>query len=71
MVEGMKHVCYALALDERRVKFLPEYTYGEATQLVRRATIGPDYSTQDVRGDDQLLPTENLGDDYSYIQRRG
>ena len=30
-VEGMKHVCYfrhALALDERRVKFLPEYAYG-------------------------------------------
>ena len=27
----MKHVCYfrhALALDERRVKFLPEYAYG-------------------------------------------
>lgn len=27
---GMKHVCYfrhALALDERRVKFLPEYVY--------------------------------------------
>jgi uncharacterized protein (DUF2235 family) len=30
-VDGMKHVCYfrhALALDERRVKFLPEYAYG-------------------------------------------
>jgi hypothetical protein len=30
-IEGMKHVCYfrhALALDERRVKFLPEYVYG-------------------------------------------
>lgn len=29
--EGMHHVCFfrhALALDERRVKFLPEYTYG-------------------------------------------
>lgn len=27
---GMKHVCFfrhALALDERRVKFLPEYAY--------------------------------------------
>ncbi|KAE9396230.1 hypothetical protein BT96DRAFT_825032 [Gymnopus androsaceus JB14] len=32
---GMKHVCYfrhALALDERRVKFLPEYIYGGASQ---------------------------------------
>ena len=30
-VDGMNHVCYfrhALALDERRVKFLPEYAYG-------------------------------------------
>ena len=33
-VEGMTHVCYfrhALALDERRVKFLPEYAYGGST----------------------------------------
>ena len=31
--DGMQHVCYfrhALALDERRVKFLPEYAYGGA-----------------------------------------
>ena len=30
-VDRMKHVCFfrhALALDERRVKFLPEYAYG-------------------------------------------
>ena len=30
-IDGMKHVCYfrhALALDERRIKFLPEYAYG-------------------------------------------
>ena len=36
-IEGMKHVCYfrhALALDERRVKFLPEYAYG-GTSLPR------------------------------------
>ena len=29
--DGMRHVCFfrhALALDERRVKFLPEYAYG-------------------------------------------
>jgi hypothetical protein len=33
-IDGMKHVCYfrhALALDERRVKFLPEYAYGGTT----------------------------------------
>ena len=30
-IDGMKHVCFfrhALALDERWVKFLPEYAYG-------------------------------------------
>ena len=34
-VDGMKHVCYfrhALALDERRVKFLPEYAYGGTSE---------------------------------------
>jgi hypothetical protein len=32
--DGMGHVCYfhqALALDERRVKFLPEYAWGGST----------------------------------------
>ncbi|VDB86426.1 unnamed protein product [Peniophora sp. CBMAI 1063] len=32
-IDGMKHVCYfrhALALDERRIKFLPEYANGGA-----------------------------------------
>ena len=32
-VDGMNHVCYfrhALALNEQRVKFLPEYAYGGA-----------------------------------------
>ncbi len=35
-VDGMHHVCYfrhALALDERRVKFLPEYAYGGRASL--------------------------------------
>ena len=34
-IDGMKHVCFfrhALALDERRVKFLPEYAYGGTSQ---------------------------------------
>lgn len=38
-IEGMKHVCYfrhALALDERRVKFLPEYVYGGKAKLPAR-----------------------------------
>ena len=34
-IDGMGHVCYfrhALALDERRVKFTPEYVYGGGTK---------------------------------------
>ena len=34
-VDGMQHVCYfrhALALDERRIKFLPEYAYGGSSK---------------------------------------
>ena len=37
-VDGMTHVCYfrhALALDERRVKFLPEYAYGASAKLLK------------------------------------
>ncbi|KIK56258.1 hypothetical protein GYMLUDRAFT_248006 [Collybiopsis luxurians FD-317 M1] len=40
--DGMKHVCYfrhALALDERRVKFLPEYAYGG--QSIRPDNLDP------------------------------
>ena len=37
-VDGMTHVCYfrhALALDERRVKFLPEYAYGGSAKPLK------------------------------------
>ncbi len=43
-VEGMKHVCYfrhALALDERRVKFLPEYAYGGSTHALLQENANP------------------------------
>ena len=39
-VDGMTHVCYfrhALALDEQRVKFLPEYAYGGSTEPTDKA----------------------------------
>ena len=39
-VDGMRHVCYfrhALALDERRVKFLPEYAYGGSANPLKRS----------------------------------
>jgi hypothetical protein len=45
--EGMKHVCYfrhALALDERRVKFLPEYAYG-STSLPPSSILDPQQAT--------------------------
>jgi len=51
----MKHVCYfrqALALDERRVKFLPEYAYGGATKPPR--TSQEDY--QDKMFGERPLP---------------
>ncbi|CAA7270820.1 unnamed protein product [Cyclocybe aegerita] len=44
-VDGMGHVCYfrhALALDERRVKFLPEYTWGGSTKPQPNANKGKD-----------------------------
>ncbi len=62
-VDGMKHVCYfrhALALDEQRVKFLPEYAYG-GTSLSRMKDDNkninhesPDKKEDDDDGPDQL-----------------
>lgn len=48
---GMKHVCYfrhALALDERRVKFLPEYVHGGATATHEEAGEGSHPHTKEV-----------------------
>ena len=47
----MTHVCYfrhALALDERRVKFLPEYAYG--------GTAKPPTKPREETVDDQTPP---------------
>ncbi|KAF4610775.1 hypothetical protein D9613_006466 [Agrocybe pediades] len=47
-IDGMKHVCFfrhALALDERRVKFLPEYAYGGTTLPPQRSD--PAHPTED------------------------
>ncbi|KAF4618227.1 hypothetical protein D9613_011599 [Agrocybe pediades] len=43
-IDGMKHVCFfrhALALDERRVKFLPEYAYGGTTLPPKHSDPAP------------------------------
>lgn len=52
-VDGMKHVCYfrqALALDERRVKFAPEYAYGGSAaptdNLHEHASLNPKNDAQ-------------------------
>ena len=37
-LDGMTHVCHyrhALALDERRVRFIPEYAYGGSAKPVK------------------------------------
>ncbi|TFK27916.1 WD40 repeat-like protein, partial [Coprinopsis marcescibilis] len=50
--DGMRHVCYfrhALALDERRVKFLPEYAWGGSHNDRRMK----DTSKQETRDSDQ------------------
>lgn len=41
VTDGMKHVCvfrHALALDERRVKFLPEYAYASPPTVDSKGT---------------------------------
>ena len=48
-INGMKHACYfrhALALDERRVKFLPEYAYGGTSQIADDAPRDPHHTKE-------------------------
>ena len=52
-VDGMTHVCYfrhALALDEKRVKFLPEYAYGGSAKPPKRT-----YNVRGTRGVIELV----------------
>jgi len=69
-IDGMKHVCYfrhALALDERRVRFLPEYAYGgtsiarEENDGMNMTAIGYESSaTKIIEGEeDKLLQTKD------------
>ena len=62
-IDGMTHVCYfrhALALDERRVKFLPEYTYGgSAKPLVRLGDKNTSPVNQEFQYKYTELPTGN------------
>ena len=61
-VEGMKHVCFfrhALALDERRVKFLPEYAYGGSATCEKRDGNSPSMknegeTTEDISPSDEV-----------------
>lgn len=59
---GMKHVClfrHALALDERRVKFLPEYAYGGST-LPSEPTNGSRASSDSAHGDLNFQHTKEV-----------
>ena len=53
-IDGMKHVCFfrhALALDERRVKFLPEYAYGGSATCAKPDDENPssvDYKSSEM-----------------------
>lgn len=51
--EGMKHVCifrHALALDEKRVKFLPEYAFGgDGPTTATKAGVVGEMKSGDVK----------------------
>jgi hypothetical protein len=87
-IDGMKHVCYfrhALALDERRAKFLPEYAYGgSATHPTQRedkkaSHISHESTHNDnspsTGGEDDLIVVEapsderTLADDVAVVDR--
>ena len=61
-VDGMKHVCFfrhALALDERRVKFLPEYAYGGSATCAKPdgnnpSTKNEGETTEDISPSDEV-----------------
>jgi len=63
-VDGMKHVCYfrhALALDERRVKFLPEYAYGGSTKPASTSKGNKNTGEVESRAKSQLSGTNSKG----------
>jgi Uncharacterized alpha/beta hydrolase domain (DUF2235) len=65
----MKHTCYfrhALALDERRVKFLPEYAYG-GTSLKPKCPAESGEKAKDISTSDNL-PTTNNEDVVSHTK---
>ncbi|EDR04472.1 uncharacterized protein LACBIDRAFT_304572 [Laccaria bicolor S238N-H82] len=58
-VDRMKHVCFfrhALALDERRVKFLPEYAYGGSVTGETTQYISPSDGVDHSKGMDKVHP---------------
>jgi hypothetical protein len=80
-VDGMKHVCYfrhALALDERRVKFLPEYAYGgratppEKPEDKKTSSVNPqsphDDENTSTRDMDGPISKNELSDDRPPVE---
>ena len=63
-VDGMKHVCFfrhALALDERRVKFLPEYAYGGSASCTKPDVKKPSSADQESSEQGNNRSTRNEG----------
>ena len=66
---GMKHVCYfrhALALDEGRVEFLPEYAYGRYAEPV----IGdyPESAIREHKKAEPVIPVDKTRRMWAAIQ---
>ena len=60
----MTHVCYfrhALALDERRIKFLPEYAYGGTAEPLAKlegshaSPVTPEYHTDSSGSEESTI----------------
>ena len=58
--DGLAHVCYfrhALALDERRVKFLPEYAHGGVTTVPEMAGAEKNTPPEGIATEDTSPPS--------------
>ena len=71
-IDGMKHVCFfrhALALDERRVKFLPEYAYGGSATGAKPDDKNPSSANHGFSEQVNNPSTRNEGDTISPSDR--
>ena len=76
-IDGMKHVCYfrhALALDERRVKFTPEYVYGggtkPSTKLEDKKTSTSDKASAPPAEDEDVAEPSEVREEQGKFTRK-